>query len=242
MKSSLVFFTLCILFTVFATVSASVTYKPRKRTIGEWRVARATLMEHYFVKRDGENDGNNTNVNTGDNTNNVNDNQIEYSDDPVTATYVNDDANSTNPGDPNPLVDGESRKKANTTTSQGQGQNVGAKITFFEGNTLKNAFCYGDGKLPSYDAKPTDYIGAMNMIGKTMCYKCVEIKCGSKSIIVKIIDKCATCGSRNDIDLTLAAFKELAPPVKGIVQISWRPLTSCPSTGKWPTLEEKNKN
>ncbi|RIB21935.1 expansin module family protein, partial [Gigaspora rosea] len=100
--------------------------------------------------------------------------------------------------------------------------------TFYEGDVLKNAFCYGNGKLPSYNAKPSDMIGAMKMSGTSMCYKCVEIKCGSKSIIVKIIDACPTCGSSDDIDLTKQAFSELAPPVKGIVSINWRLLKSCP--------------
>ncbi|CAG8593252.1 20589_t:CDS:1 [Racocetra persica] len=242
MKSPLIVFALCLLFTVFATASASLMYAPRQaiKRADEWRVARASIMEHHFVKRDGENNGTTATDSNVDNTNSPNDPPV-YAGEPVAASYVVPD----DPENKNLIAEqneeAENRKKTNSSTPSGNG--VGAKITFFEGQMLKNAFCYGDGKLPAYDAKPTDMIGAMRMIGKSMCYKCVEIKCGSKSTIVKIIDACATCGSRDDIDLTLEAFKQLAPPVKGIVPITWRPLASCPSDGKWPKFEEKdNKN
>ncbi|CAG8499547.1 26443_t:CDS:1 [Dentiscutata erythropus] len=253
MKSTVIFFTLCFLFSVFATISA---YPQKRGAVGEWRVARATLMRSMLYKRDGD-------------TNSTDDSSaggLEYDGPSVEATYnPGNSDNSDNQGNADGgnsdnlslanntnTPDFSDRKKTGSSSSGGShssggssssggqttGSSVGAKITFYEGSTLENAFCYGNGKLPSYNAKSTDMIGAMKMSGTSMCYKCVQILCGSNSVVVKIIDRCATCGSSQDIDLTKAAFTKLAPAVKGIVSITWRLLKTCPGDGDWPTLED----
>ncbi|CAG8744307.1 4050_t:CDS:2, partial [Gigaspora margarita] len=212
-----------------ATISAANVYKPRKRivAVSEWRVARATLMKRHLYERD-DLPSDNSSANTADNTantaspanpDNTGDNYVGA---PVSAVVIPPDT----PQGSNPS-DGAGGNSNPSDLSLNNGND-----TSFEdrkkGDVLKNAFCYGNGHLPSYNAKPSDMIGAMKMSGTSMCYKCVEIRCGSKSIIVKIIDACPTCGSSNDIDLTKSAFRELAPPVKGIVTINWRLLKSCP--------------
>ncbi|CAG8541969.1 3169_t:CDS:1 [Paraglomus brasilianum] len=116
---------------------------------------------------------------------------------------------------------------------------VGAQITYYEGPDLKNSACYGRNGLRVYNAKPSDFIGAMWMNKFEMCYQCIEIKNGKvKTIVVKIIDKCAGCpkGHKN-VDLTKGAFSKLANPIDGRVAIMWRPLPNCPTKGAWPTFE-----
>uniref|UniRef100_A0A1D1YVN6 Putative EG45-like domain containing protein 1 n=1 Tax=Anthurium amnicola TaxID=1678845 RepID=A0A1D1YVN6_9ARAE len=121
----------------------------------------------------------------------------------------------------------------------------GAEITFYEGADLKNSACYGRNGLRVYNAKPSDFIGAMSMSKFEMCYQCLEIKNGKskvKTIIVKIIDKCAGCPkNKKNVDLTKGAFSKLANPVDGRVAIMWRPLPNCPSKGAWPTFEKSKR-
>lgn len=122
-------------------------------------------------------------------------------------------------------------------------RDFGAQITFYEGQDLKNSACYGRNGLRIYDAKPTDAIAAMWMKDFEMCYQCIEIKNGKKSvksIIVKVIDKCAGCPPhKKNVDLTRSAFSQLAAVSVGRVEIIWRPLPICPKTGAWPTFEQK---
>jgi hypothetical protein len=120
-----------------------------------------------------------------------------------------------------------------------------AQITWYTGNDLKNSACYGRNGLKVYNARPSDLIGAMWMQNFEMCYQCVQIKNGKssvKTIIVKIIDKCAGCPPHHkNIDLTPGAFKKLANPDAGRVEIVWRPLPNCPKTGPWPTFEKSKR-
>jgi len=62
------------------------------------------------------------------------------------------------------------------------------------------------------------------------CYKCMKItnnKNKKKSVVVKIVDKCAGCKVGKAIDLTPAAFQKLATLNDGVVDISWKTV-SCP--------------
>jgi len=132
-----------------------------------------------------------------------------------------------------------------TESDSSHQKRTNAQITFYGGEDLKHAACYGRSGMKVYNAKPSDMIGAMFMKGLESCYKCLEIRNGKakvKTIIVKIIDKCAGCpkGAKN-VDLTLGAFKKLAKPIDGRVAIQWRGLPSCPKTGTWPTYEVRNK-
>jgi len=110
-------------------------------------------------------------------------------------------------------------------------------ITFYDGASLNNAACYGRGGLPKYNAKPSDLIAAVSMKGESMCFKCLKITNKKKSVIVKIIDKCASC-KPNHIDLSPAAFNTLADSDLGVVKITFEPV-SCPTNGRFPTLEKK---
>lgn len=120
-----------------------------------------------------------------------------------------------------------------------------AQITWYSGNDLKNSACYGRNGLRVYNARPSDLIGAMWMNNFEMCYQCVQIKNGKssvKTIIVKIIDKCAGCPPHGkNIDLTPGAFQHLANPDAGRVEIVWRPLPNCPKSGPWPAFETSKR-
>jgi rare lipoprotein A (peptidoglycan hydrolase) len=50
-----------------------------------------------------------------------------------------------------------------------------------------------------------------------------------KSVIVKIVDKCAGCVVGKAIDLTPGAFSKLANLDTGVLDISWSTV-SCPSS------------
>jgi len=123
--------------------------------------------------------------------------------------------------------------------------NIPAEITYYEGADLKNSACYGRNGLTVYNARPSDFIGAMWMNRFEMCYQCLEIKNGRsnvKTIIVKVIDKCAGCPPHGkNVDLTKGAFSKLASPNDGRVNIMWRPLSNCPSRGAWPKYEKSRK-
>ncbi|GAA5807581.1 hypothetical protein MFLAVUS_000946 [Mucor flavus] len=108
----------------------------------------------------------------------------------------------------------------------------GGRGTWYSGNDLKNAACYGRNGLPGYSASVNSMIGAMAMKKFENCYRCMKItnnKNKKKSVVVKIVDKCAGCIVNKAIDLTPAAFKKLATLNDGIVDISWK-VVSCPKS------------
>ncbi|KAK3819785.1 MAG: RlpA-like double-psi beta-barrel-protein domain-containing protein-containing protein [Benniella sp.] len=114
------------------------------------------------------------------------------------------------------------------------------KSTWFEGHHLKDSACYGILKNKRVDAKDHWHIGAVHMKSYTKgvrgaCFECVKITANRRSVIVRIIDDCATCAP-NQIDLTSSAFKILAPLKQGIVKIKYE-FIRCPSRGslKWPS-------
>ncbi|KAI9470938.1 MAG: RlpA-like double-psi beta-barrel-protein domain-containing protein-containing protein [Benjaminiella poitrasii] len=106
----------------------------------------------------------------------------------------------------------------------------GNRGTWYSGNDLKNAACYDRNGLPKYSATIHSMIGAMAMKKFENCYKCMKItnnKHKSKTVTVKIVDKCAGCKVGKAIDLTPAAFEKLADLDQGVVDISWKVVT-CP--------------
>ena len=53
-----------------------------------------------------------------------------------------------------------------------------------------------------------------------MCELKVRVVLDGKSITVPVRDKCPGC-DRNHIDLSQAAFQELAPLDRGVVNVTW---------------------
>ncbi|ORX86944.1 hypothetical protein K493DRAFT_193781, partial [Basidiobolus meristosporus CBS 931.73] len=53
-----------------------------------------------------------------------------------------------------------------------------------------------------------------------MCNQCVKVTGPEGSVVVKIVDLCATC-SPGDVDLTEAAFEKISEISKGRVEITW---------------------
>ncbi|KAF8754934.1 Non-catalytic module family expn protein [Rhizoctonia solani] len=52
------------------------------------------------------------------------------------------------------------------------------------------------------------------------CGQSITVKSGSKSVKVKVVDLCPSCGG-GSLDLSPAAFKKLAPLSKGVIQVNW---------------------
>ncbi|CAE6415847.1 unnamed protein product [Rhizoctonia solani] len=52
------------------------------------------------------------------------------------------------------------------------------------------------------------------------CGQSITVKSGGKSVNVKVVDLCPSCGG-GSLDLSPAAFKKLAPLGKGVIQVSW---------------------
>ncbi|CAE6477881.1 unnamed protein product [Rhizoctonia solani] len=52
------------------------------------------------------------------------------------------------------------------------------------------------------------------------CGQSITVKSGGKSVNVKVVDLCPSCGG-GSVDLSPAAFKKLAPLSKGVIQVNW---------------------
>ncbi|KAI1319062.1 hypothetical protein EDD11_004951 [Mortierella claussenii] len=119
-----------------------------------------------------------------------------------------------------------------------RGKAVKGKSTWFNGHDLKGAACYGNLLNKNVNAQDSWHIAAVRFSSfsggqNAVCFECVKIKAGSKSIVARIIDDCTGC-SANQIDLTASAFKSLAPLGKGVVNMSYE-FIRCPSSGSnWP--------
>ncbi|KAG0346910.1 hypothetical protein BG004_000551 [Podila humilis] len=121
--------------------------------------------------------------------------------------------------------------------------------TWFNGHDLKGAACYGNLMGNSnVNARDNWHIGAVHMASyvkgnRGACFECAKITRGKKSIIVRIIDDCASC-KPNQIDLTASAFKALAPLRVGVIKTTYE-FIRCPSRGsamKWPKSPAVKKN
>ncbi|KAI7860791.1 RlpA-like double-psi beta-barrel-protein domain-containing protein-containing protein [Circinella umbellata] len=116
--------------------------------------------------------------------------------------------------------------------------------TWYHGKDLKNAACYGQNGLPSWDATDHDMIGAMAMEGHEKCGECYQITNNDHpdlSIPVMIIDKCAACTLENWIDLTPGAFKLLSRGGDlniGVLNISWESVSCSKVKGRLPPKKD----
>ncbi|CAO3692183.1 unnamed protein product [Umbelopsis ramanniana] len=122
---------------------------------------------------------------------------------------------------------------ANSTLSLDKRGNRG---TWYSGNDLKNAACYDRNGLPPYSASIHSLIGAMAMKKFEQCYKCMKItnKANKKSVVVKIVDKCAGCVVGKAIDLTPGAFQKIGNLDTGVLDITWKTV-KCSKSKYYPS-------
>lgn len=55
------------------------------------------------------------------------------------------------------------------------------------------------------------------------CGACLEVAGPNGEIVVRVVDSCPGC-KPGDLDLSVEAFAEIAPPKAGRIPISWRPV------------------
>ncbi|VDC02558.1 unnamed protein product [Peniophora sp. CBMAI 1063] len=106
----------------------------------------------------------------------------------------------------------------------GEGEPQDVVVTWYTGHDLQNPSCW-----PNSDWAPTDesYACALTLDGwkdKPACFRFLEL-CNTpkKCVFVRVVDTCAGCakGSKH-VDLTRAAFGELADYDEGIVKVKMR--------------------
>lgn len=90
------------------------------------------------------------------------------------------------------------------------------RITYYSGKQMRNPACGGP--------NPTSHsmIAAVKQGGAFSCGDHVHIKHKHKSVVVKVVDYCASCDN-HDLDLSTGAFAKLAPIDQG--EISGATLT-----------------
>ncbi|KAE9410370.1 hypothetical protein BT96DRAFT_805277 [Gymnopus androsaceus JB14] len=107
------------------------------------------------------------------------------------------------------------------------GKAVGVEITWYTGNDLLNPSCWSKSVWT-----PTDesFVCALTLDGwttKPQCFSFLELCTGPKKCVyVRVVDTCAGCaaGSKH-VDLTRAAFTQLAPVDEGVLTVQMRPAT-----------------
>ncbi|KAI9281114.1 RlpA-like double-psi beta-barrel-protein domain-containing protein-containing protein [Sporodiniella umbellata] len=70
------------------------------------------------------------------------------------------------------------------------------------------------------DSEMVAALSSSVMEGGSYCGKSVTVKSSGKSVTVKAVDTCPSCGE-DDVDLSPAAFKKLAPLNKGRIDVTW---------------------
>jgi len=109
----------------------------------------------------------------------------------------------------------------------GLGKPEPVTITWYTGHDLLNPSCWKNGNWAPTDAS---YVCALTMDGwqdRPKCFKFIEVcHTPDKCVFVRVVDTCAGCaaGSRH-VDLTKAAFEQLADPDEGILTVQMRPAT-----------------
>ncbi len=62
--------------------------------------------------------------------------------------------------------------------------------------------------------------------GGAACGACLEVRGPLGAVVVQVVDRCPEC-RRGDLDLSEAAFSQIADPAQGRVEISWDEIP-CP--------------
>ncbi|KIM46289.1 hypothetical protein M413DRAFT_64723 [Hebeloma cylindrosporum] len=100
-------------------------------------------------------------------------------------------------------------------------------ITWYTGQDLKNPSCWANGKWAPTDAS---FACALTMDGwssRPKCFKFLELcHTPKRCVFVRVVDTCAGCakGSKH-VDLTRAAFRQLADFDVGVLTVQLRPAT-----------------
>ncbi|KAG0174622.1 hypothetical protein DFQ28_004279 [Apophysomyces sp. BC1034] len=74
--------------------------------------------------------------------------------------------------------------------------------------------------VTSKDSQPVAALSSDLMQSGQYCGKKITISSGTKSVTVTVVDTCPAC-SKSDVDLSIAAFKEIGDPSKGRIPIKW---------------------
>ncbi|KAF9534815.1 hypothetical protein CPB83DRAFT_755063 [Crepidotus variabilis] len=100
-------------------------------------------------------------------------------------------------------------------------------ITWYTGHDLKNPSCWSDGNWAPTDNSFACALTMEGWKGKPKCFKFLEL-CNTpkKCVFVRVVDTCAGCapGSKH-VDLTKAAFKQLADLDEGKTEVQCRGAT-----------------
>ncbi|KAJ7228763.1 hypothetical protein GGX14DRAFT_414881 [Mycena pura] len=137
----------------------------------------------------------------------------------------NSASKSSKPNKPETVVEDVAAAAAALKTLKGIGDTV--KVTWYTGQDLLNPSCWSN-----VNWHPTDesFVCATTLTGwtnKPKCFDFLELCTHpSKCIFVRVVDTCAGCqrGSHH-VDLTRAAFGQLAPFDEGVLNVHMRPAT-----------------
>ncbi|KAG1892574.1 hypothetical protein F4604DRAFT_1898334 [Suillus subluteus] len=126
----------------------------------------------------------------------------------------------------------------------GKGPSEGVTITWYTGHDLENPSCWSNGgwaptvsmhvhaaviESENNSQQDKSFVGAVTLDGwttKPQCFKFIELCNGRACIFIRVVDTCAGCakGSRH-VDLTKAAFSELASLDEGVLTVQMRQAT-----------------
>ncbi|KAI0091917.1 hypothetical protein BDY19DRAFT_927405 [Irpex rosettiformis] len=110
---------------------------------------------------------------------------------------------------------------------KGVGKPEPVTITWYTGHDLLNPSCWSN---PVWAPTDNSFAAALTLEGwttKPKCFKFLEL-CNSpqKCVFVRVVDSCAGCAKASKhVDLTQAAFKELADLDTGLLTVEMRPAT-----------------
>ncbi|EKM59367.1 uncharacterized protein PHACADRAFT_169913 [Phanerochaete carnosa HHB-10118-sp] len=116
-------------------------------------------------------------------------------------------------------------------TMKGTGKSEPVTITWYTGHDLENPSCWSN---PSWAPTDASFACALTLDGwttKPKCFKFLErnsVVCNSpkKCVFVRVVDSCAGCAKDSKhVDLTQAAFEQLADLDTGLLTVQMRPAT-----------------
>ncbi|AKV04122.1 extracellular endoglucanase precursor [Labilithrix luteola] len=122
-------------------------------------------------------------------------------------------------GDASSKPDGSTSTKDADTDSAPPATTYSGQATYYDAN--------GTGAC-GFPASTDYYVVAMNkaQYSKSICGQCIHVKGPNGEVTVRIVDLCPGCSS-GDLDLSMTAFKKIAPLSAGRVNVSWS-FVPCP--------------